>query len=95
MIPFILLNDYSYNDDKYRITIKTILENGDFKSFRVSFGFENEKRVAYPGEIEILKELNFKLNENDFSLEWHSESEDIVYQTVKDLANKLYQLKRQ
>ncbi len=97
VVPFILLNDYSFNDDKYRITIKTILENGDFKSFKVSFGFENEKRTDFPdGILEILEEQNFKQSEdeNNNSLELCYESEDKVYQVVSDLTKKLNQLKQ-
>jgi len=98
VVPYIWLYGYKYRRKAYHIYIETMLgDDGDFDEFKVSFGFDNERRYDYPEEImELMEELKFEPSEdeNDNSYEWFSKSENNVYQRVKELTTKLDELKQ-
>lgn len=93
--PHILIKDFSYRHNKYKIEIYAGTENGDFDKFQIVFCFNNENKSDYPDDVtEIITGLGFKKKDGANWFEWCCKSEGGAFRKTKELTELLFQLKQ-
>ena len=92
VVPYILLSNFTYNRYRYNLWIDALLnETGDFDSFEISFGFNNQNKFDYPQEIEdLMDEFGFDNEYEDCNFVSHrckteGEAMDFVQRFVQEL----------